>query len=134
MRRFYVTTKAVWGEPVPFGEGLVLPRFNLFHPAVGSHYIDLPNGHILLSADFHSEWCEETWHAHPEVARLPHPVYEGKVTLSDLVNLPEHEQKQFRPHHLDALGAVGIQEHHTVWDVHRIASAIYPLVRLSNTY
>jgi hypothetical protein len=105
----------------------------LCHPQTGSHYIDLPGGFILCSTDFASEWAEEEWHAHPEIARLPHPTMEGGVKLGDLLT-PAWEHKQYRAHHREALAAIGIEDAHTVWDVHRIAKAIHPLVRLSHTY
>jgi hypothetical protein len=132
MRRFYVTTKEAWlGSSER--DGNTFRHIDLFHPAVGSHYIDLPDGMILLSTDFATETTEAIWHAHPEVARLPHPIYESGVKLNDLHQKAEHAHKQFRAHHLAALAAIGITGEHTIFDVHRIASAINPLVKLSST-
>lgn len=134
MRRFYVVPKSVWQEPIELFGHKDVPRFTLFHPQTGSHYIDLEDGYILLSADFATEWAEEEWHSHTEVARLPHPTLEGHVKIADLVRDPQWAHKQFKPHHFEKLKALGVDETHTVWDLHQRAKAIHPLVRLSNVY
>jgi hypothetical protein len=126
MRRFYVTKKTVLLEPIGKSK---MPMHNLFHPAIGSHFIDLSDGYILMSTDFATEWAEETWHTHPEVAHLPHPTKEPA-----LATLPEMPDKQFTAAHLQALASIGITGDHNVWDVHRIASARNRSVKLSSTY
>jgi hypothetical protein len=118
-------------EQVP---GSNLRHHDLFHQATGAHWIDLADGYVLLCTDFSSEWAEETFHAHPEVARLAHPTMEGNIPVGDLHSKPDHGHKQFKHEHMKALNSLGIQEHHTIWDIHKIAKAIHPNVRLSQLY
>jgi hypothetical protein len=89
---------------------------------------------MLLSTDFRTEESELLWHAHPEVARLQHPSLEGTVTLAELHQKAEHGHKQFKKHHMDALGVIGVKPNHTVLDVHRLAKARNPLCRLGAFY
>lgn len=133
MRRFYIVPRSVWSEVVNIA-GQMTQRFNLFHHAIGSLGIDLDDDHILLTTDFMSEWAEEQWHSHPEVARLPHPTLERSVKLADLHSDPQHAHKQFKPHHLAKLAKLGVNGSHTVWDVHKAAIKINPGVKLSNVY
>lgn len=136
MRRFYVVPKSVWEEPIDFG-GMMLPRYNLFHNGIGSKgiHLDEEGNWLLLSTDFSSERAEQQWHAHPEVARLAHHTLEGDVSLADLYRKPRYAHKQFKQHHFEKLAArFGIDETHTVWDLHDRARAIDPDCRLSNVY
>jgi hypothetical protein len=136
MRVYYICERSVWEEPIDFG-GVMLPRYNLFHPGVGSACIHLDaNGDcFLVSTEFATDGAQETWHSHPEVARLPHPTNEGDVPVAQLHQNPKHARKQFKRHHWDLLVAkFGLNETHTVWDLHDRACAIDPLCRLSNTY
>lgn len=137
MRRFYVVPKAVWEEPIDFGGGMMLPRYNLFALRSGSSgiHLDEKSAWLLLSTDFDVDWQEEMWHAHPEVARIAHPTREGDVKLIDLHRNPKHAHKQFKQHHWDLLVAkFGLDQTHTVWDLHDRARAIDPDCRLSNVY
>jgi hypothetical protein len=128
MRRFYICPRTVIDDKVP-GRGF--PHHRLFHEVLGAHWIDLPGGHILMSTDFNTEACEETWHQNSQVAHLPHPTREGNVSLFDHMQNPE---KRFTQAHMDALASIGVSPAHTVWDIHKIASKISPLVKLSSTY
>jgi len=122
MRRFYVAPKSIWRAHV-----------DLFHSRIGSHYVDLAGGMVLVSTDFDNPAAEEKWHLHPEVARLWNSTTEQSSKLSDLL-LPAHARKQFTQAHLAALNSIGITGEHTVADVHRIASTLHPGCRLSSEY
>ena len=76
---------------------------------------------------------QNLWHGHPKVAILPDPQSEGNIRLSDLLVDPTHKPKKFARHHLQALSIIGVTPAHTVWDVHRLASARCPTCRLGNT-
>jgi hypothetical protein len=116
MRRLYVCPKEVW-----------FAHRQLFHPVIGHHFIDLPQGFVLLACDFANEAAEDIWHGHPEVAPLPHPVYEGKITLQQLKANPMAKYKE--AHHA-ALAAIGTLPTDTVIEVSAKASAIMPLVKI----
>ena len=122
MRRYYITTRRLWRAHV-----------NLFHPQLGSHYVDLANGMVLVSTDFESTSAEEKWHLHPAVARLWNNSLERTNKLSDLL-LPVNVHKQFTQSHLTALASIGVTGAHTVADVHKIALALHPLCRLNVEY
>lgn len=137
MRRYYVVPKRVWEEKIDFGAGMMLPRYNLFHSGVGSSWLALDPAEewLLLSTDFAKEWAEEQWHAHPEVARLAHPDKESNIKLVDLHRDKRHGHKKFKQHHWQMLATrFGLDETHTVWDLHDRASAIDPDCRLSHVY
>lgn len=114
-------------------EAVLQPMTQLFHPLVGSHYIDLPNGMILMMTSFdHNERCEDLFHAHPEVAILPHPTHDGNKPLRLHIGRPGYK---FEQHHLDALIShrdLSIQETDSVLDVARKAAVIHPEVRFRN--
>jgi hypothetical protein len=122
--------------PESIEEKVIPVRYvDLFHPGIGSHWINLDGTHLLISAAFHDEDHMETWHAHPHVARLPHPIYESGVTLHQTLTEDAHSAKQFKQHHLDALMShdfMKIQRHHTVHDVAKAARKFHPLVKVSN--
>jgi hypothetical protein len=163
MRRLYVTSHDAWSGDHQFSDSMILPRWHLFAPGIGSQFIHLidytsqdnaelicsdpeaweqlpevqawraAGNHILLSGDFHNQDNQAAWEAHPEVATLPHPVKEGNVPLRSLLINPGHEQKKFTQQHMDSLKIIGVNEMHNVWDIHSIASARCPMVRLGNT-
>ena len=106
MNLYYLTSKEVWST-----------HTHAFHPSLGSHFIDLPDGRILLSAHFplnHSSL--EIWEAKPGVEPLPHPVFEGTKKLAGK--------------HVDALKHLGVTAEHTVVHVARIAGEIMPTMKL----
>ena len=114
-------------------EPVLVPMIQLFHPMIGSHYIDLPNGMILMMTSFdHDERCEELFHAHPAVAILPHPARDGTKPLKNHIGTSGYK---FEQRHLDALkghSELGISETDSVLDVARKASAIHPEIRFRN--
>ena len=114
-------------------EPVLLPMAQLFHPAIGSHYIDLPNGMVLMMTSFdHDERCEDLFHGHPAVAILPHPTIDGKKALKNHIDAAGY---RFTQHHLDALRQhpdLGVSETDNVLDVARKASAIHPEVKFRN--
>ena len=94
-----------------------LSHIDWFHPQLGAHYIDLPNGQILVSASFPANHSSiEIWEAKASVQTLPHPVFEGT--------------KKLDPQHIAALASLGITPAHTVIDVAKAAGAISPLLKL----
>jgi hypothetical protein len=142
MRRLYILPKDVWSGTVRTGtrampdgpaEPVVAPMAQLFHPTIGSHYIDLPGGLVLMMTSFdHDERCEDLFHAHPEVAILPHPTADGNKALKSHVGAAGY---RFAQHHLDALTAhrdLGIADTDTVLELARKASVIHPEVRFRN--
>lgn len=163
MRRLYVTTKDVWegqaldlsGKPlvhhipvqavrkddkgnsktVTEHQEVPFRHIDLFDPRVGSAYLILDDSHILVSTDTdHSEYCQEIWHNHPEVAVLPHPVYEGKVQLHELGSA-DHAAKRFKKKHLDSLMALktlSAAGTDTVITLAKKASRLQPLVKLAS--
>ena len=110
-KTFHTMDKAEW-----------LTLTALFHSRHSSHYIDLPNGRILLSAVFADEGSEEEFSLRAKsLQSLPHPVFSGndKIAAGHVEEL----------HHLftskeEAKGA-------TVRDVVKKAAAVHPLMRLS---
>ena len=142
MRRLYILPKSVWAGEIQTGthtlpdgsaEPVMLRVTQLFHPRIGSHYIDLPNGLVLMMTSFdHDERAEDLFHAHPEVAILPHPTLDGHKPLQAHVGAPGYK---FAQKHLDALlghAALGAAATDTVLDLARKASAIHPEVRFRN--
>jgi hypothetical protein len=144
MRRLYIVPKDVYfgnvvegaGGPATTPASPAVKHIDIFHPAIGSHYVELDNDMLLVSTALdHSEWAEETWHSHPEVARLPHPIYEGTVQVKELLSDTLHAPKNFKQKHLDCLTGhkqLGVKHTDTVLDVALKAKAIHPLVKLSN--
>lgn len=110
MRRLYVLPKEVWSGEVQTGtrilpdgpsEPVFIPMIQLFHPMIGSHYIDLPGGMVLMMTSFdHDERSEDLFHAHPAVAILPHPSVDGNKPLRSHVGAAGYK---FAQHHMDAL-------------------------------
>jgi hypothetical protein len=55
-----------------------------FHPQLGNHGIDLPDGRLLVSAHFPDNHSNiELWESHPNVESLPHPIFEGTKPIED---------------------------------------------------
>ncbi|HKV95774.1 MAG TPA: hypothetical protein VJW20_24745 [Candidatus Angelobacter sp.] len=142
MRRLYILPKEVWSGTAQTGtrtnpdgstQPVLLPMIQLFHPMLGSHYIDLPNGMVLMMTSFdHNERSEDIFHAHPQVAILPHPTRDGNKPLKNHIGSSGYK---FEQHHLDALTGhpdLGILPTDSVLDVARKASAIHPEVRFRN--
>lgn len=88
----------------------------LFCPRSGAHYINLPNGEILICCNFDSEHAEARWNEAAGVDSLPHPMYEGSETL--------HVRHHTKLKHL------GIDGTHTILDVARIVGAHNPSMKL----
>lgn len=156
MRRFYVLPQSVWAGKIQIGihhttetlisavTGKAIPSTDgtpiyhdvvqLFHPIIGSHYIDLPGGMILLCTSFdHNEIYEDLFHAMPEVAILPHPTTDGTKPLSQHVGSVPHK---FTAMHLKALmdnPDMGIVASDSVLDVAKKASKIHPEVKIRHT-
>ena len=142
MRRLYILPKDVWNGMVQTGtrtmpdgslEPVRIPMAQIFHPIIGSHYIDLPNGMVLMMTSFdHDERCEDLFHGHPEVAILPHPTFDGRKALKNHLGTSGY---RFAQRHLDALTGhreLGIADTDSVLDVALKASAIHPEVRFRN--
>jgi len=106
MNTYYITDQATHDGHI-----------ELFHPQLGSHYINLPKGKILVSCHFpENHSCIETWEAHPNVKALPHPVFEGTKPLSDA--------------HVAALSSLGIVAGNTILDIAKVAASIHPGMKL----
>jgi hypothetical protein len=142
MRRFYILPKSVWSGEIQTGthtlpdsssQPVMLRVTQLFHPRIGSHYIDLPGGLVLMMTSFdHDERAEDLFHGHPEVAILPNPTIDGRKPLQAHVGAPGYK---FEQRHLDALIAhatLGVSGTDSVLDVAHKAEAIHPEVRFRN--
>ena len=118
--------KDIWSGTVQTGmrampdgpaEPVLLPMAQLFHPAIGSHYIDLAGGMVLMMTSFdHDERSEDLFHAHPAVAILPHPSVDGNKPLKSHVGAAGYK---FAQRHLEALTShpdLGIVETDSVLD------------------
>lgn len=124
MKRYYIAPQSVWLDHVD-------------HFA-GSSCIELGDNHLLICTDFSSEYSEDIWHSHPQVARLTHPQLEAIVPLADLFLQSHHAHKQFAQHHFDKLNAVlaisGLQPldaTHTLWDFHERIKGNHPGLKLN---
>lgn len=83
---------------------------------------------LLISTSVeHSEWCEDQWHGHPDVAVLPHPTFEGTDPMSKHIG---SATKKIKQEHLDHLSVLGVKPNHTVWDIHDLASKRMPNCKL----
>ena len=142
MRRLYVVPKSLWSGTIQTGaragpDGSAQPAtietVRLFHPLVGSHYVELPGELLLVMTSFdHDERAEDLFHAHPQVAILPHPTSDGNLPLKSHLGRTGYK---FAQAHLDALtghGLLGIVESDTVLDVFKKAGAVHPLIKLRN--
>jgi hypothetical protein len=142
MRRLYVLPKSTWAGNIQIGmevlpggsqQPVMIETVRLFHPAIGSHYLELPGGFVLLMTSFdHDERAEDLFHAHPEVAILPHPTVDGNLPLKSHVGRPGYK---FAQTHLDALQGhdrMSLTGTDSVLDVFKKAGAIHPLIKLRN--
>jgi hypothetical protein len=142
MRRLYIVPKSVWSGSVQLGTAqndhgesapVMIETVRLFHPLIGSHYLELPGELLLLATSFdHDERAEDIFHGHPQVAILPHPSVDGKLPLKSHVGRAGYK---FTQAHLDALeghALLGVNENDSVVDVFRKAGAIHPLMRMRN--
>jgi hypothetical protein len=46
------------------------------------HGIDLQNGKLMICLRFRDEGHEMEWTSHPDVIRLPHPIFESNIPLT----------------------------------------------------
>ena len=142
MRRLYILPQSVWSGTIQTGahadpDGSAQPAMietvRLFHPLIGSHYLELSGGLLLVMTSFdHDERAEDLFHAHPEVAILPHPTADGNLPLKSHLGRAGYKFKQ---EHLDALKShelMGVTDSDTVLDVFKKAGAVHPLIKLRN--
>lgn len=47
------------------------------------HWLNLPSGKVLVCVRWRDELPEMEWAAHPDVIRLPHPIFESTVVIPD---------------------------------------------------
>lgn len=144
MRRLYILPHSVWASDVEIGThytdaGEARPVrakwVDIFHPAFGSHYLDLaqPGGMILLVTDVsHDERVEDLFHGHPDVAVLPHPVTQGNVKLKDHMASAAHKYTQEHHEALKGCPHLDVNDTDTVLDLHRKAGSVHPLMALRN--
>lgn len=118
MRQLYICPKDTW---------LRAHNSLCFHPSGGSHYIDLPNGLVIVAAVIKDEDAEDQFRSMEGVAPLPHPAFEGKRTLGDHRDDPA---TAYLAEHHDALKALGIEDTDTVLDASKKTAAIHPLVKI----
>jgi hypothetical protein len=78
------------------------------------HYMDLPNGKVLLVA--RDEGTLEHWAKHEDVTVLPHPIFESAVPLAD--------------EHIEHVKHLKIKKGHTVLDLIKEAAKHHPAMRL----
>lgn len=118
MRQLYICSKEVW---------LRAHNAFCFHPSGGSHYIDLPNGLVIVAAVTTDEDADDRFRSMEGVAALPHPAFEGNKTL--VAHRDDPATAYLADHHV-ALKALGIEDTDTVLDVSKKTAAIHPLVKI----
>lgn len=120
----------LWKVSDPEYIEIPIKHTDLFNPATGSHFIEVGEGQILVATCLeHSEYNAEIWHSLPEVARLPHPIYEGNVPMKHVLENAEHLPKRFRRKHMNALknhSRLEFNEMDSVIDLSRKAKRIKP--------
>ena len=121
MRELYVCTKDAW---------LTSHHACHFHPVHGSHYIDLDGGLILVSVVFNGEHGKESFNAHPDVADLPDPVFEGMVTMS--AHRDNQAKKYTDVHHAALASTLGVTDTDTVVEVSKKSEARCKSVRIGH--
>ena len=122
MRKLFISTKSAW---------LASFRACHFHPVAGSPYIDLGNGLILVAAVFNGEHGEEEFTAHPEVAALPDPVFEGRdLTMAAYRDNPA--KKYSHEHHAALVSSLGVTDSNTVLEVSKKAEARCKSVKIGH--
>jgi hypothetical protein len=137
LNSYYICDKQAWMDNV-----------DLFHPSLGSHYIDLPNGQILVSANFpDNHYSQDAFESLSGVMSLPHPVFEGTKPLDQthvdaLTCAPDVAVGQTAPAAVATSIAsdvpldeapnplAGITTANTVIDVANIVAQINPLMKL----
>lgn len=83
---------------------------------LSAHYIDLPNGNILLAANHRTSADKELWEARSTITLLPHPLSGKQIGM-------EIAQK---------LSSIGALPNHTIWDVAELAKDIHPQMGLDD--
>jgi len=83
---------------------------------VNSHYIDLPNGKILLTCVHRTDEDKKRWEARSTIIKLPHPL-SGKPIGTEIAN---------------ELSSLGAQPGHTVWDIAEIAKGVHKGLNLDS--
>ena len=79
-----------------------------------SHYIDLPNGEILVAAQFSDDHLEGRFSEHPAVQPLPHP-FSGEPVGDAIAT---------------KLGHLGVTKDHNHYQVAQLAGKIHPLMKM----
>lgn len=76
------------------------------------HFIDLPDGHVLLTAAFRNSEEQDLFEAIPAVHSLPHPF--DPTAIHDA--------------HVDKLAHLGVKKGHKTRDVHKLAKKVHRLL------
>jgi hypothetical protein len=126
MKDYYITDRDTWFAHV-----------NTFCPELGSHYIELPSGDILVAVHFarKDEANRLRWQDHPKVKTLPSIQLEGDVELDDddtekVKHLLPNPELRGR-----AQLAPGQQKLKTnIRDVARAAGSNHPLMRVGKRF
>lgn len=119
MRHLYVCPRETWEKA----------HYKcLFNPGAGSHYIDLPDGLVIVAAVL-NEASEGEFLKMAGVAALPDSVFQGNVTLAEHRDNPA---TAYLTDHHEALKALGIEDTDTVLDVSKKTKAIHPLVKIAH--
>ena len=86
----------------------------------GTHYIDLPNGEILLCGEFLDKSQEKAFKAQVGVVSLPHPLSRASI------------KRHFTQVHLDHLATLGITiaDTDTAWELSEKICTVHPEMRL----
>jgi hypothetical protein len=79
-----------------------------------AHWIELPDGDVLLSAAFHTTDRQEKFEAHPQVTSLPHPM--SGESVGDKVSAK--------------LAHLGVKAEHRTWDVVKLASKVHSPMKM----
>lgn len=123
MKNYYITDKDTW-----------LAHVNTFCPDLGSHYIDLPSGEILVCVAFarKDEASRLKWEDHSQVKVLPSVQLEADVELDDddtdkVKHLLPDQAKR-------GSAAAQPKMKTTIRDVARGAGAMHPLMRLGRRF
>lgn len=144
MRRLYIVPRSLMLGAIQVGteqtsagpKPVMMDTCRLIHPMLGWHAVDLPGPEdflLMITSFGHSEAAEDLFHAHPEVAILPHPTLDGNTPLKQHVG---REGYKFAQQHLDALTShpnLGVQETDTILTLAKKAEAIHPLVAFRNS-
>jgi len=79
-----------------------------------AHYIDLPDGSVLVKVQFVHEGAQAEFEAHPQITTLPHPMSGesvGEAVAAKLAHL-------------------GVTKDHRTYDVAKLAAKIHPQMKL----